>query len=248
MTTTTNPQPFSVNTGDTPVEGRMTVPFILDFSEAASIKIELTAITQMQNRISVVQTVFVDNSANESSVSFAMQNTGQVLIVPPNAQAYLPMVITNQVTIIAASAGGVLGPLQLLNFGVAPTVWSVVSGSGVTQQVADAILDATVVGGAVQTTVAGNKTYTSHSSTITAGGTAQTAAPAQAGRSAYRFCNLSTDILYINDVGGTAGPAVADSIAVPAGALYETQPGLVSPAAISVYGATTGDRFTLLTV
>lgn len=247
--TTTNPQQLQVRIGEVPKQGRLTVPFQVDLTNTTAARIDLTAIQQMQNRIEFIQGAFIDNSANLDTVLLTMQNTGQKLQVSPQSQAYLPLVITNQVTIDVSSSGGVIIPMFFFNFAVAPCVWSVngtpsISGGAV--PVSDAVLDSTVVNSAVQTTVTGNKTYTSASGTVTAGGTAQTALAQQLARTAYRFSNLSASVMYINDIGGTAAPTGTDSIEIPAGGFYETQPGLCSTGAISVYSGTTGAPFTLL--
>lgn len=84
--------------------------------------------------------------------------------------------------------------------------------------------------------------YTSRSSTITTGGTAQTLMASNAARKGFRVMNLSTVDLWINDEGATA-VAGQPSFKVSAGALYESPAFGASTAAISIFGAATAQAF-----
>lgn len=84
-------------------------------------------------------------------------------------------------------------------------------------------------------------TYVEKSGTITTGGTAQTLAAANATRRFYRVMNLSTADLWINDK-GVAAVANQPSFKLVPGAMYETL-SCAPTAAISIFGATTGQAF-----
>jgi hypothetical protein len=245
--TTTTPNPVKVNNGTAPAEGRLCIPYQIDFTAAQSAVIDLTNIQQMQQRISFVQTVFVDNSLNAQPVTLTMANTNQKLTVPANSCAYLPMALSLQNVITVQTTGGIVLQLQLFNFGIAPFVWSalnpVAGGTGGTIPVSDAVLESTVLNGVMSTKVTGNISTTGASGTITAGGTAQALLAANASRQYLRFQNTSSATLWLNDNGGTAGVNVGDSIEIAPGQMYETFPGFVSSKAISVFGATTGQQF-----
>jgi len=82
------------------------------------------------------------------------------------------------------------------------------------------------------------------SGSITAGGTAQVAMVANGGRQGFVFQNVSAGDLWVD----FTGTAVADkpSIKVVAGALLDCSDGGICPiTAMSVIGATTGQKFTL---
>lgn len=87
---------------------------------------------------------------------------------------------------------------------------------------------------------ANKATPSDFSSTITAGGTAQTMLSANANRQGIEFFNNSTGSLWINVTG--AATMAGGSIEVRAGGYWS--PPVVPVTAISVIGATTGQAFT----
>lgn len=81
---------------------------------------------------------------------------------------------------------------------------------------------------------------TDKSGNITSGGTAQTLAAANPHRRALTGQNISTGDLWINEAGGTAAADTTGSYKVPAGATFSA----TSHLAVSIIGATTGQKFT----
>jgi len=97
----------------------------------------------------------------------------------------------------------------------------------------------TTPGGAIPTT--GNQvTYTDRSGTVTTGGTAQVLMAANAARRGFFVQNNSTGNLTINGLG--TATTTAGMILAP-GQLYEAPATGVPLTAISILGATTGQRF-----
>ncbi len=84
--------------------------------------------------------------------------------------------------------------------------------------------------------------YANKSGTITAGGTAQALAAAKSDRAFYRVQNQSSGDLWINDKGATAA-ASQPAFKLAVGAMYVSEPGGAPSAAISIFGATTGQAF-----
>ena len=82
---------------------------------------------------------------------------------------------------------------------------------------------------------------TSRSGTVTAGGTAQQLAAANATRTYFLFQNQSAGPLYLRFTGTAA--ADSTSLKVDAGGAYESGAGFCSNQAVSVFGATTGQAF-----
>lgn len=79
------------------------------------------------------------------------------------------------------------------------------------------------------------------SGTITAGATAQSLLAADPGRNGFWIQNDSTGDLWINDLGDAA--ATQPSMWLPPGSFYQTELNAAPKAAISIYGATTGQAF-----
>lgn len=78
------------------------------------------------------------------------------------------------------------------------------------------------------------------SGAITTGGTAQPLAPANTARQSLSGQNISAGDLWINEVGGTAAVDTAGSYRIVAGAAFNIR----TNQAISIIGATTGQKFT----
>ena len=97
--------------------------------------------------------------------------------------------------------------------------------------------------GKLQVAVHGNNTVTitDRSGTITAGGTAQTIAAANASRRGFEIQNQSTTDLYMSTL--ATAVLTQPSLRIPPGALYEMPSTSIRTGAVSVIGATTGQAF-----
>ncbi len=85
--------------------------------------------------------------------------------------------------------------------------------------------------------------FTDRSGTITAGGVAQTLAAANPQRSYLRIQNLSTALLHVN-FGSTASSGTGSFRIVPSGELALADMwGFCSTESVSIFGATTGQKF-----
>ncbi len=88
-----------------------------------------------------------------------------------------------------------------------------------------------------------NGTPTNRSSTITTGGAAQVAMAALATRKAYFFQNISSESMW-GSFTGTAAPSTVGSFEiVPKGVIRSTT--TCETTALSIYGATTGQKYTM---
>ena len=86
-------------------------------------------------------------------------------------------------------------------------------------------------------------TKTDRSGVIVLGGQAQQLMAANSARKGWSFQNKSTADMWFNDLGNAADPAASNSVYLPPGAYYESEPGGASVAAISLYGTTTNTPF-----
>lgn len=82
------------------------------------------------------------------------------------------------------------------------------------------------------------------SGAITTGNTAQALAAANSRRNGFRIQNISAGDLWVNDIGGTAAVDTSGSMKIVANGFYVTPPGYDYTGAISIIGATTGQRYT----
>lgn len=82
--------------------------------------------------------------------------------------------------------------------------------------------------------------WTDRSGSITLGGTAQVLAAADSTRRELTVQNISSGDLWINEVGGTAAVDGTGSYKLPSNATAK----ITSDLAISIIGATTGQKFT----
>jgi hypothetical protein len=252
VTQITNPSNVAVQTnqlfnGSVPREGPKSVPLTITFTGAQTILVDLQQQSQLA-RISGVQTVWIDNHANAFPITIASEGTQQVVECPPNAQGYFPILVTSNLKFDVTSGHAGTIEIQLINFAIAAAVWSV---NAIAVPSYPFLFDAN---GNLKVTNhnAEGVTVTNYSSTITAGGTAQFAIPANANRKQYRLMNinLSTDpgasetIWYRDDGGvaviGGAGSWPLVGASTGAGGFAQGQ----STAAISVIAATTGHKFT----
>lgn len=114
-----------ISNGTVPKEGPKALSMIAPFDvNNASFTLNLT-LTQSQQFMSIIQSLFCDNSANADPVTFTSVELGQQIIIPPLSQAYLPLLFAKNGTLVIASAGQVSVPFILLNVPVAAAVWAV---------------------------------------------------------------------------------------------------------------------------
>lgn len=96
------------------------------------------------------------------------------------------------------------------------------------------------ISGTLTTTAAGLPSGTDRSGSITIGGTAQALAAANTSRVGLKGQNISTGDLWVNEIGGTAAADTAGSYKIPSGSSFAVS----TTRAISIIGATTGQKFT----
>lgn len=229
--------PQHVPLGGEACEGRSAFRFKLDFSLGLTFQIDLTQFLQ-QGTIKSVQSLYIDNFGGTDDLTFVFDGTEQEIIIPANAQAYMPVLQANspKFTVTCANASQIAF-LQVLNFFVPPYMW------GTTQIVSDAILDTTVSNGMVNvaTHAATLTGPVDASGAIVAGGTRQVLLAANPARKRWMLSNPSTatEILQFSYVSNTGG-----LVDLPPGATWIEADQSVSGDEIWVVGATTAHAFT----
>jgi hypothetical protein len=148
-----------------PPEGPIAIPIPLDFTATTDYSLNLQNIIS-RGFISMVQAVFVDNSANSAAITLQFDNTSQNITLQAGEQAYLNVLCQNPAVMDFVSTGGVAGiTVWLLNFPVVNCVWAANASSGpsATPQIVtysggvthpELVANLTVTGNAANTTAA----------------------------------------------------------------------------------------------
>lgn len=114
---------YSVQNLQVPCEGPRSIPIVLDFSKNPSYQVNLQHTSALQY-VSLVQGLYIDNSANTSALQILMVVSGQVISIGAGKQGYLGILCPNPPNIVFSSAGGVAINVHILNFPVTNQVWS----------------------------------------------------------------------------------------------------------------------------
>lgn len=110
-----------------PKEGPKSIPVQLQFNTLATTDLDLDLLSQEQlNKFSMVQGLYVDNGRNGSTLTITIGVSQQRIDIPPNNQAYLPVLCPNPIKIHFNSAGNIDDCFcHLLNFPVTALMWHV---------------------------------------------------------------------------------------------------------------------------
>lgn len=116
-----------VNCQQVPPDGPKSVPVSCDWTTESEQTLDLGNV-QRRGFLSLVQSIFVDNSVGTSAVEIAIDATTQTIKVPAQSQAYLMLLTPNPVRLIFRRTSGTSNEItrfQLMNFPVSNAVWSV---------------------------------------------------------------------------------------------------------------------------
>jgi hypothetical protein len=100
-----------------PAEGPRCIPLTLDFTLSLAYDLDYSNM-QSRNFISMVQTIWVDNSLNAAVLEVTMVGTNQVIKVPAGIQRYYTVLQPNPIKMSFASTGAVVCQVILMNFPV----------------------------------------------------------------------------------------------------------------------------------
>jgi len=119
----------SVNAQKIPDEGPKSVSVPLDFSQSTVYTLDIQNLIQ-RSFITMVQGVFLDNSANGSTLEISFGSSGQNIKIAPNRQGYRIVLCPNPANqIVFTSTGGVSVTVILLNFPVTNSDWPAITGA-----------------------------------------------------------------------------------------------------------------------
>lgn len=114
---------------EVPKEGPKSIPQRIDFTTNVSWSIDFSNLTANET-ITMIQTLFIDNSNNSDSLSVVFEGTQQTLICPPLAQGYFPILTQNWPKCVVSTSGGVVILIEFINIPIPPSVWYVAGNTG----------------------------------------------------------------------------------------------------------------------
>lgn len=129
-----------------PKEGPRAIPINVDLTTSQSVDIDLSQLS-MQNKMSFVQTVWIDNSLNPAALILTVGGSRQQIKVPAGWQIIAPAFSMLPPQFNVASTGGVIVPIHFLNIPL--PAYAVPGGGNIYTalgylKVSDVVLDALV--------------------------------------------------------------------------------------------------------
>lgn len=240
-----------------PPEGPKAIPVTVPYASlgAGDVLLDFTLVFQ-QKKISVIQTLYMNNVNGSGRITIVSTETGQSISVAAGAQAYIPIMAGREPKFIVTSQTADDLPLAFINVPMPAVYWGQVS-VGVVEGIYNATPPTLSDGAAspLQLDIFGRLLVNAGgaispisevdlSGTITLGGTSQALAAGNTSRRGFWVQNISAGNLAINTLGGGASLTLPGSIVLVPGALYEMPVDGVSGNAIEIIGATTGQAFT----
>lgn len=106
-----------------PKEGPKAIPVLLPFTNAVTlVPIDLTT-QQYQARFSMCQTLYIDLSGTDSSLTVLVENINQTIIAKGRTQGYYPVLAPAPTKLDFSSAAAQNVPVVLINVPIAGAVW-----------------------------------------------------------------------------------------------------------------------------
>jgi hypothetical protein len=212
---------YAVINATIPPEGPKAIPQTLDFISANTVLVDFT-LAFSQGRITAIQTLWLDNSANDQPVQITVEGTQQIITFPAGAQGTIPIIAANRPKFTCVTNGDVALQSVWLNVPMPQALWFPAQGAG------------TVAAAAASTSIA-------------AGGTAQTVWTAGAvpnGGAVVLNPLGASESLFVDIVqpATDVSPAVnGTTVELPAGSDFIIPPGFQG--AVYVNAVTTGHKF-----
>lgn len=117
---------IGVNNALVPCEGPRAIRVPLDFTQAQAFDVDLSNL-QARGFVSMIQSVFIDNSTNASTLTLTINGSGQSITVKANTQTYVQVLCPNPPKFTASSTGNVNSVvIDFLNFPVNFAQWQTV--------------------------------------------------------------------------------------------------------------------------
>jgi len=232
-----------------PEEGPKALLVNVLFPTYSTLLIDLT-LTQQQQRLSVVQSVFIDARNATSPVFLTVQLSNQVIEAAPGSQGYYPLLVPQSgAKFTCASSSTQPVALFFINVPVPADVWNSAGASIGSVSISGPLAVNTPTGNPDPVTVSqsgGSAAWTSHSGTTVA--SASTALLPAATNTRYFVCIAAPAAadMWVNRIGGVASIGGQDCFKIPAGNVYENFPGESCGQAWNYFCATGSLAYTAL--
>jgi len=122
-----------------PKQGNRELPVLLDFTNTGVINDSL--FSEMQGQIETIQCVYIDNSANFSTLSLKFRKTQQVILAQPLTQGIYPVIEPGAIEYQATTSQGQTVPIIFSNTAKDFNVWGPVPGANIVPALANAPLN-----------------------------------------------------------------------------------------------------------
>lgn len=134
LTTPNNTNDYQVANALIPKEGPRCVPFVVPFAQAPGpYVIDLQQMVALK-RMTVVQSLFVDNSAASTPVTIAVAGSNQEIVCPEGCQGYFPVLTPLTPRFTISSSGSANVNLIFANVPVPSAVWSATSETSIADE------------------------------------------------------------------------------------------------------------------
>lgn len=136
-----------------PGEGPKALQVSMDFSLNNAYEVDLLLNLQ-RHQISMVQTLFIDNSLSATATTVQIRGSSQQVVCPPKAQGFFPVLVPQPPHFTFVNASPVIVTVIFVNVPVPASVWSILQGGlpiGGTGAilVSDPIIEAAISGNAM---------------------------------------------------------------------------------------------------
>lgn len=138
---------YSTINATIPTEGPKAIPQTLDFTLANTIVVDFT-LAMSQGKITAIQTLWLDNSANEQPVQITVEGTAQVITFPAGAQGTIPIIAANRPKFTCVSLGNAALQSVWLNVPMPAALWFPAQGAA--QIASKAAVTSITAGGTAQ--------------------------------------------------------------------------------------------------
>jgi hypothetical protein len=108
-----------------PSEGPRDIPLLLDFSSVTDRSFTIALLQQqVQTRISMVQTIYIDLADSDNVITVIVENTNHRVRAKGRTQGFYTLLAPAPTTLKISSSGTDVIPVHMVNVPIAGVVWA----------------------------------------------------------------------------------------------------------------------------